>query len=148
MQDFIMMHYPWFRALHLIAVISWMAGLLYLPRLFVYHAEAKAGGELSETLKTMERRLLRYIMNPAMIAAWLFGSLMLYANTALFSQGWMHVKLTMIILMTVFHYVLARWRKTFLEDANKKPARFYRYSNEIPTILMIIIVIMVLAQPV
>lgn len=147
MQDFILTHYFWFKAFHLIAVMAWMAGLLYLPRLFVYHAAAIRGGELSETLKIMEHRLLRYIMNPAMIAAWTFGSLMLYANRGLFSEGWMHVKLTMIVLMTLFHHLLARWRKDFFKDANIKTARFFRLSNEVPTVLMVVIVIMVLVQP-
>lgn len=147
MQSFILAHYDWFRALHLISVISWMAGLLYLPRLFVYHVSAAKGSELSETFKVMERRLLRLIMNPAMIATWIFGGLMLYANAALLSAPWMHAKLTGVVLMTVFHHALVRWRKAFFKDANVRTARFYRWANEVPTVLMILIVIMVLVRP-
>lgn len=147
MQDFIIGHYEWFKALHLIAVISWMAGLLYLPRLFVYHADAEKGSELSETFKIMERRLLRVIMNPAMFVVWIAGGLMLYANASLLGSGWMHVKLTAVVLLTVFHHALARWRKKFLKDENARPAKFYRRVNEIPTLLMIIIVVMVLVRP-
>jgi protoporphyrinogen IX oxidase len=147
MQDFILSHYNWFKALHVISVISWMAGLLYLPRLFVYHADADKDSELSETLKIMERRLLRLIMNPAMIAAWIFGACLVWANTDLLQQGWMHAKLTMVILLTGFHHVLGRWRKAFVKDVNKRNARFYRRVNEIPTVLMVIIVIMVVVKP-
>ena len=103
-----------------------MAGLLYLPRLFVYHADAAKGSELSETLKTMERKLLRYIINPASIAVWLFGGFLVWANTDVFHQGWFHVKLTMVVLLTGFHHALAAWRKKFEKDENKKPAKFYR----------------------
>lgn len=147
MQDILLQNYEWLRALHIISVIAWMAGLLYLPRLFVYHADAPAGSELSETFKTMERRLLRYIMNPAMIAAWIFGGGMLWANPALFSEGWMHVKLTAIILMTGLHHVFARWRKGFMRDENTRSATYFRWANEAPTVLMIIIVIMAVVQP-
>ncbi len=147
MQDAIMNHYDLFRALHVISVISWMAGLLYLPRLFVYHAGADKGSELSETFKVMERRLLRLIMNPAMIMAWIFGASMLYGNQALLQNGWMHAKLTLVILMTVFHHALAKWRKAFLKDANTHTAKFYRWMNEAPTVLMIGIVIFVIMKP-
>lgn len=147
MQDFIVAHYTWFKALHLVAVISWMAGLLYLPRLFVYHADAEKGSEVSETLKIMERRLLRIIMNPAMIAAWVFGLCMLWGQPDLFKQGWMHAKLLCIVLMTGFHHALSAWRKKFVKDANTKSAKFYRRVNEIPTLLMIVIVVMVIVRP-
>jgi putative membrane protein len=147
MPIFIADHYPWFKALHVIAVISWMAGLLYLPRLFVYHAGADKGSELSETLKIMERRLLRIIMNPAMIGAWLFGGLMLWANPQLLHQPWMHVKLMCVVLMTGFHHALSKWRKAFIHDENKKPEKFFRRVNEVPTLLMIVIVIMVIVRP-
>lgn len=147
MQDFIITHYHWFKVLHLVAVISWMAGLLYLPRLFVYHADADKGSELSETFKIMERRLLRAIMSPAMIIVWVVGGLMLYANDSLMQSGWMHVKLTFVILLTGFHHMLGKWRKDFLKDQNKKPAKFFRAVNEVPTVLMIIIVIMVVVRP-
>ena len=113
MKDFVFTHYDMFKALHLIAVISWMAGLLYLPRLFVYHADADKGSELSETLKIMERKLLRLIMNPAMVLALVLGGLVLWANSDLLHQHWMHAKLTLVILMLGSHYGLSRWRKAF-----------------------------------
>jgi putative membrane protein len=147
MQSFILEHYDLFRAFHLIAVISWMAGLFYLPRLFVYHVDADKGSELSETLKIMERRLLHIIMNPAMILTWIFGLSMLLSNTELMKTGWMHAKLTCVLLMTVFHHLLGRWRKEFLRDENKRSAKFYRRVNEVPTVLMIVIVIMVIVRP-
>lgn len=148
MPDFLMTHYAWIKALHLIAVISWMAGMLYLPRLFVYHADADKGSELSETLKIMERRLLRIIINPAMILAWAFGLAMLHANPGIFEGSkWMHVKLSMVLGLQIFHAFLSRWRKAFLKDQNKHSAKFFRKVNEIPTVLMIIIVIMVIVKP-
>jgi putative membrane protein len=147
MTDFILDYYLWFKAFHIIAVISWMAGMLYLPRLFVYHADAEKGSELSETLKIMERKLLRIIINPAMVLTWLLGLCMLSANTALLSGGWMHVKLGALLLLSAFHGLLARWRKVFLRDENKKSSKFYRKINEIPTVLLIVIVIMVIVRP-
>ncbi len=140
-------YYLWLKSLHIIAVIAWMAGLLYLPRLFVYHAEAEKKSDQSEIFKTMEMRLLRIIMNPAMIAAWLFGLLMIAANPALMAGGWMHVKLTAVILLTALHMVFARWRKDFAQDRNKRTAKFYRLWNEAPTILMIVIVFMAVMKP-
>jgi putative membrane protein len=125
-----------------------MAGLLYLPRLFVYHAGALTGSEMAETFKTMEQRLLRIIMNPAMIVAWIFGLLMLAAKwDFLMSQGWMHLKLTTVILLTVLHMVYAKWRKRFAADNNKREARFYRIWNEVPALLMVIAVIAVVVEP-
>ncbi len=147
MSNFIMAHYDIFRALHLIAVMAWMAGMLYLPRLFAYHAEAAAGSDKSETFKVMERRLLRFIMNPAMIAAWLFGLAMLAGNPALLENGWMHVKLACVIGMTGLHHVYGRWRKAFEKDANRRPAKFYKIWNEVPSALMIVIVIMAVTEP-
>jgi putative membrane protein len=137
--------YLWIKALHLIAVIAWMAGLLYLPRLFVYHADAPVGSALSETLKTMERRLLRAIMNPAMVAVYIFGALMLVVQD--WGQGWLHLKLAMVVVLTVVHHLFAAWRKTFAADRNKRPARFYRIWNEVPTVAMIVIVILVIVKP-
>jgi putative membrane protein len=137
--------YVWIKALHVIAVIAWMAGLLYLPRLFVYHCDAKPGSELSETLKIMERRLLRAIMNPAMIAVWLFGGLLLWVQD--WAETWLHVKLVLVAALTVVHHLFALWRKEFAADRNQRPARFYRLWNEIPTLLMIGIVVMVIARP-
>lgn len=147
MSALILSHYAWFKALHLISVMSWMAGLLYLPRLFVYHADAKAGSELSETLKIMERKLMRFIMNPAMIATWSLGCSLLYANPDLLHEGWMHMKLTAVAALTVFHHALSCWRKSFMRDDNRRTAKFYRRVNEIPTLLMIVIVVMVIVKP-
>lgn len=149
MSEMLMNHYLLLKALHIIAVIAWMAGLLYLPRLFVYHAGAAKGSELSETLKTMEYRLLRYIMAPASIATWLFGGLMLYANWdgLMTGAGWMHAKLTLVVLMTGLHHVFAKWRKDFAKDENTRPAKFYRIWNEAPTLLMIAIVVLVVLKP-
>lgn len=148
MQDFLTAHYLWIKSLHIISVISWMAGIFYLPRLYVYHASADKGSELSETFKIMERKLLKIIMNPAMIAAWVFGLLMLHANPEILKgQGWMHAKLTLVLLMSAFHGYLARERKIFLRDENKKTHKFYRKINEIPTLLMIAIVILAVVKP-
>lgn len=140
-------HYPWLKALHIIAVLCWMAGMLYLPRLFVYHAGAPKGGEASETFKIMERRLLKFIMTPAMVAAFLFGGLMIAANPALMGQPWLHAKLALVFLMAGLHGYLAGAVKVFARDANRRSGRFYRYINEIPTVLMIFIVILAVVKP-
>ncbi len=138
----------WIKALHIISVIAWMAGLLYLPRLFVYHCEAEPGSPQSETFKVMERRLLRAIMNPAMILAFVFGGLMLATPGLIdWSSGWIWVKLTAVAILTVLHHVFGRWRKTFEADANTRPAKTYRMVNEVPALLMVIIVIMVIVRP-
>jgi len=137
--------YLWIKALHVISVIAWMAGLLYLPRLFVYHAAAPVGSALSETLKVMERRLLRGIMNPAMIAVYVFGGLMAWVQD--WHQGWLHGKLLMVVVLTVVHHLYGLWRKDFAADRNKRPARFYRVWNEVPTLAMIVIVILVIVKP-
>lgn len=147
MIDFLGQYYLWIKALHIIAVISWMAGMLYLPRLYVYHVNAEKGSDLSETLKVMERKLLRFIINPAMIASFIFGGLMFWANPDLFQQPWMHTKLLAILLMTAVHGFYARWRKQFERDENKHSAKFYRWWNEAPTILMILIVLLAVAKP-
>lgn len=148
MQDFILSSYLWFKALHVIAVICWMAGLLYLPRLFVYHADAAKGSHTSETFKVMELRLYRYIMGPASVATWLFGGLMLYANwDGIMSMGWMHAKLTLVVAMTGYHHALGAWRKKFARDENTRPAKFYRIWNEVPTLGMIGIVLLAVAKP-
>jgi putative membrane protein len=136
--------YPWLMSLHILAVIAWMAGMLYLPRLY---ADAQKDSEMSETFKIMERRLLRAIINPAMIATFIFGTLMLVANPALFDHGWIHAKLALVVLMTVVHGLFARWRKVFERDENTRPAKFYRIWNEVPTALMIFIVILVIIKP-
>ncbi len=147
MTEYILAHYDVFKALHVIFVISWMAGMLYLPRLYVYHADAEKGSELSETFKIMERKLLRVIINPAMILTFIFGGLMVAARTDFFHEPWFHIKLTAVILMTVFHMFLARWRKDFVNDKNTRSSKFYRKVNEIPAVLMIIIVFMVILKP-
>ncbi len=147
MQELLSLNYEWLRALHILAIISWMAGLLYLPRLFVYHVEARVGSDKSETFKLMEFRLMRYIMGPASGAAWLFGGLMLWANPVLMQDGWMHVKLLCVVLMTGVHHAMMKWCKNFAADQNTKSTKFFRIVNEVPTVLMIIIVIMAVVQP-
>lgn len=141
--------YPWVKALHIISVIAWMAGLLYLPRLFVYHCDAAAGSVQSETFKAMERRLLRGIMNPAMVATYVFGILTLLTPEMIdyWRSGWLHAKLALIVVLTVYHHALASWRKAFAADINRRPARFYRLMNEVPTAIMIAIVVMVVVKP-
>lgn len=147
MQDFIAQYYLWFKAAHIMAVISWMAGLLYLPRLFVYHVNAEHGSVQSETFKVMEKRLLKYIMNPASIAVWVFGLLLVYAEPSIMKQPWIHVKLLCVILLTGGHHAMAAYVKKFARDENTKSAKFFKILNEIPTVLMIIIVIMVVVRP-
>ncbi|MBP2311611.1 protoporphyrinogen oxidase HemJ [Azospirillum soli] len=142
------MLYLWVKALHVISIIAWMAGLLYLPRLFVYHCEAAPGSETSEKFKVMERRLLRAIMNPAMIAAYVFGITMIAIDPSLFKQGgWLHAKLLFVLGLTAVHMMMARWRKDFEADRNRRPQRFFRVWNEVPTLLMIGIVIFVIVKP-
>lgn len=138
--------YEWVKALHVISVIAWMAGMLYLPRLFVYHVDAAPGSDKSETFKIMERRLLRAIINPAMIASWVFG-LWAAIQIGAFSDGWFHAKLTLVLIMSGIHGYLAGCVKRFARDENKKSARFYRILNEGPTVLMILIVILVIGKP-
>ena len=147
MSEFLLSHYDWIKALHVISVIFWMAGMAYLPRLFVYHAEAEKGSDKSETFKVMERRLLRGIINPAMVATFLFGGLMIWANPDLLHQGWFHAKLTLVFLMSGVHGAFSKWRRIFEADANIKPVRFYRIVNEIPPVLVIFIVILVIVKP-
>lgn len=147
MTDFLLEQYLWLKSFHIIAVMAWMAGMLYLPRLFVYHVSADIGSDMSETFKVMERRLLKFIMNPAMMITWVLGVLMLVGNTSLMEQPWMHIKLLAIIFMTAIHMLYARWYKVFLRDENQKTPKFYKIWNEVPTILMILIVIMAVAEP-
>jgi putative membrane protein len=134
----------WIKALHVLAVISWMAGMLYLPRLFVYHVSAT--GETSETFKTMERRLLKAIMTPAMIVTWLTGLYLAYAE-GFFRDGWLHAKLTLVIIMSGVHGLLSARVRAFAEDRNKSSGTFYRVLNEVPTVLLIGIVILVIVKP-
>lgn len=147
MNEFLLTHYDWLRALHMIAVISWMAGMLYLPRLFVYHAASEGGSDKSETFKVMERRLLKLIMNPAMIATFVFGGAILYANPDLLREPWLHAKLGLVFLMAGLHGFFAGCVKKFARGENKRTAKFYRMVNEIPAALMAIIVILVIVRP-
>jgi protoporphyrinogen IX oxidase len=140
------MLYLWIKALHVLAVISWMAALLYLPRLFVYHADSETGSKQSETFKVMERRLLRAIATPAMIVAWGSGLWLAY-EAGLFRDGWLHGKLALVLLLSAVHGLNAKWVKDFAADRNRRSARFYRIANEIPTVLMIGIVILVIVKP-
>jgi protoporphyrinogen IX oxidase len=138
--------YEWIKALHVIAVISWMAGMLYLPRLFVYHCEAEAGSKQSETFKVMERRLLKVIINPAMIATWLAGLHLAWAGHWYLS-GWFHLKLLLVLVLSAVHGFFARIVRAFAADHNPYSPKFYRIINEVPTILMIGIVILVIVKP-
>ena len=138
--------YLWIKALHIVAVISWMAGMLYLPRLFVYHADAVAGSQQSETFKVMERRLLNFIMTPAMIVTWLAG-IVLVVQGRWFTAHWFLAKFVLVLAMTVLHALMSQWVRYFGLDRNRRPAKFYRIVNEIPTVLMILIVILVAVKP-
>jgi putative membrane protein len=138
--------YLWLKAFHVVAVIAWMAGLLYLPRLYVYHAETEKGSIRSETFKIMERRLLKAIMNPAMIATWVLGLYLVFEG-GWWKSGWLHGKLLLVIGLSAVHMANARWLKDFAADRNTRPARFYRLWNEVPTLLMIGIVILVIVKP-
>lgn len=138
--------YPWAKSIHIIAVISWMAGMLYLPRLFVYHADSDPGSAQSETFKVMERRLLRAIINPAMILTWVFGLYLAWKGFG-FSGGWLHAKIGLVVAMSAVHGYLSGAVRRFGEDRNVKPARHWRIVNEVPTVLMILIVILVVVKP-
>ena len=137
----------WVKALHVISVIAWMAGMLYLPRLFVYHAVAEIGSDKAETFKVMERRLLRGIMTPAMIASWVFGLWMIFAGLVDPMAPWLHLKLAMVLLLSACHGILAKYTRLFATDKNTKPQKFFRIINEVPTVLMIVIVIAVIVKP-
>jgi protoporphyrinogen IX oxidase len=145
------MAYLWVKAFHIIAVIAWMAGMLYLPRLFIYHCAAEKGSVQSETFKVMERRLLRGIINPAMIATWVLGLWLAWngpdSRYGWFAAPWLHGKLALVLVLSVVHGLLARWMKAFARDENPHSTRFYRIINEVPTILMIGIVLLVVLKP-
>ena len=146
--DFLAGAYPWIKALHIISVISWMAAMLYMPRLFVYHATAEIGSVQSETFKVMERRLARAIMLPAMLATLLFGGLLLSIPGIVdWHQGWIHAKLGLVLAMLVMQHCFSAWRRAFAEDRNRHSQRFYRMINEVPTVIMIAIVILVVVKP-
>lgn len=138
--------YLWLKALHVIAVIAWMAGMFYLPRLFVYHAEAPPGSPQSELFKVMERRLMRAIINPAMVAAFVFGLWLAWVG-GWYLSPWFQAKFALAIALSALHGFLSRWRRDFERDANRHSARFYRIINEVPTVLMIGIVILVIVKP-
>ncbi len=140
------MLYLWLKSFHVIAIIAWMAGMLYLPRLFVYHCEAARGSIQSETFKIMERRLLKAIINPAMIVTWVLGLYLAFAG-GWFQSGWLHAKLLLVVVLSAVHGVLVKHTREFAEDRNTRPARYYRILNEVPTVLMIGIVILVIVKP-
>jgi len=140
--------YPWFKAIHILAVISWMAALLYMPRLFINHVGLAPGSEASSMLKGMESRLMRFIMRPAALVTILFGGALLAVPGLVdWSSGWMHVKLTAVLGLVAMHGLMEKWLAAFARDANTRSSRFYRVANEVPTLLMIVIVIMVVVKP-
>ncbi len=136
----------WVKALHIMAVISWMAGMFYLPRLFVYHVDAAPASSQSETFKLMERRLLRIILTPAMVVVWITGLWMAYAS-GFFHEPWLHAKLALVLVMSALHGYFARLVRTFAADKNVRTGRFYRILNEIPPVLMAVIVVLVVVKP-
>jgi len=138
--------YLWLKSLHIFAVIAWMAGMLYLPRLFVYHADAAVGSKESETFKVMERRLLRGIMNPAMIVVWIVG-LWMAVSGGWMVAGWMHAKLALVLVMSAVHGLYSKWRKDFEADRNTRSASYYRIWNEVPAVILIAIIVLVVIKP-
>ncbi len=148
MSSWLSQAYPWIKSLHIVSIVAWMAGLLYLPRLYVYHATATAGSELSETFKVMERRLQRGIMTPAMIATWVFGmALAGVPGVVDWHMGWIWAKLALVIGLTAFHILLAGWRMAFAADRNRVSTRRFRIVNEVPTLVLIAIVVLVVVKP-
>lgn len=138
--------YVWAKAIHVIAVISWMAGMLYLPRLFVYHAQAETGSVQSETFKVMEGRLLKVIMTPAMVVTWAFGLWLAWKGFG-FSGGWLHAKIAAVVAMSAMHGYFSHAARRFAQDANEKSVRHWRLMNEVPTVLLIVIVVLVIVKP-
>ncbi|MGX5736979.1 protoporphyrinogen oxidase HemJ [Bosea thiooxidans] len=138
--------YEWIKAFHVVAVISWMAGMLYLPRLMVYHAEAQTGSIQSETFKVMERRLLKGIINPAMIVTWVLGLYLAWSVFG-FKGGWLHAKILLVLILSAIHGMLVRHVKAFAADKNQKTPRYFRILNEVPAVLMLGIVILVIVKP-
>lgn len=140
--------YLWIKAAHVISMVAWMAGMFYLPRLFVYHVDVPRGSAESERFKLMERRLYRQIITPAMFATFLFGILLILTPGVIdWSAGWWHVKLAAVVAMTAVHGMLGRARRDFLHDRNRRSGRYFRIINEVPTLLLIIIVVMVIVRP-
>ena len=148
MSELLWTYQEWIKTLHIFAVIAWMAGMLYLPRLYVYHAAAAPGTETATTFIVMERRLLRGIMNPALVAVWVLGGLLAGTPGLIdWSEGWIWVKLACVVVLTALHHLLARWRKDFAADTNRHGARFYRIVNEVPAVLLLVILAMVVVRP-
>lgn len=147
MIEFLQEYYYWLLSLHIISVISWMAGMFYLPRLFVYHTRLEIGSDASEMFKEMERKLMRIIINPAMTASWIFGLAMSFGQDSWHAGGWFYVKFLAVLILSGFHGFLSRWRKDFERDENKHSEKYFRMMNEVPTILMIIVVFMVILKP-
>ena len=139
--------YLTFKSLHLIAVISWMAGLLYLPRIFVYHAENETNNDIKSVFKIMEHKLFFYIMTPAMLASWVFGILLIYVQSYETFSFWLAIKLILVIILTFYHFLLLKWLIDFKRDSNSHSGKFFRYMNEVPTILLIIIIFVVVFKP-
>jgi putative membrane protein len=140
--------YPWTKAFHIISMVAWMAGMFYLPRLYVYHTMVVPGSAESERFKVMEYRLMKQIINPAMIATFFFGIILALTPGLIdWSAGWWHVKLLCVLLLTGFHGAASRWRKDFMNDANRRSTKFYRIANEVPTVLLVIIVIVIVVRP-
>lgn len=148
MSDFLVAAYPWIKALHIVSIVAWMAGLLYLPRLFVYHADARPGSDMAKTFETMERRLLHGIMNPALAAAVVLGGLLAATPGVVdWRQGWIWAKLALVAGLLGFHHALGRWRKQFAAGSSPHTARFFRAINELPMLALIAIVILVVVKP-
>lgn len=142
------MTYLWVKAFHIISMVAWMAGMLYLPRLYVYHSKAGRKSAESDLLKVMERRLLRAIINPAMIATLVFGGWLFWLESpGIWAQGWIHLKLLLVLALLVLHVLFARWRHDFANDANPRSTRFYRIINEVPTVILILVVILAVVKP-
>lgn len=147
MREALLSAYPWIKAAHVVFVIAWMAGMMYLPRLFVYHHEAERGGEAEQRFIVMERRLLKGIVNPSMILVWALAGVMLYANPAILSQGWFHVKFAAVLAISAIHGLYANAQKRFARGERPRTARFWRIMNEIPFVLLALAVIMVIVRP-
>ena len=148
MIDLPTMAYLWIKALHLFAAIAWMAGMLYLPRLFVYHCEAELHSKQSEDFKIMERKLLRGIINPSMLITLILGGILLgQLERDVWFEGWLHAKLTFVVILLAYHGLMSRWRRDFEDDCNERPAKFYRWMNEVPAVLIFGIIVFVIVRP-
>lgn len=147
MTDFLSAHYVWLKGLHIIAVIFWMAAMLYLPRLFVYHHQSEPGGELERALLIQEKNLLKIIANPALIAVWVLAITMIVANPALFSAGWFHVKLLLVVVLSGIHGFYAASQKKFVRGERVRTGKFWRVMNEIPALMVIVIVLLAVVKP-